>query len=194
MVQSVLTRRVAVSEHSSTKLTYDDYLLFPDDGLRHEIIGGEHYVTASPVTRHQRILLNLAYLIQTHLEEHPTGELLPGPVDVLLSETDIVVPDLLYVSRERSQIITEKNLPGVPDLVIEILSPSTRSRDKRLKRDLYERVGVKEYWLVDSDLDVVTVCRLAAEAFAEPLHYERGSTFTTPLLPELDLPVDRIFG
>lgn len=194
MVQSVLTRRVAVPGHSSTKLTYDDYLLFPDDGFRHEIIGGEHYVTASPVTRHQRILLNLCHLIQTYLDEHPTGELLPGPVDVLLSETDIVVPDLLYVSRERFQIITEKNLPGAPDLVIEILSPSTRSRDKRLKRDLYEREGVKEYWLVDPDRDVVTVCRRAAEAFAEPLHYDRGSTFTTPLLPGLELTVDKIFG
>ena len=133
----------------AASLTYDDYLLFPDDGLRHEIIGGEHYVTASPVTRHQRILLNLCHLIQTYLDEQPTGELLPGPVDVLLSENDIVVPDLLYVSRERSPIITEKNVPGAPDLVIEILSPSTRSRDKRLKRDLYDRAGVNEYWLVD---------------------------------------------
>jgi Uma2 family endonuclease len=84
-----------VAGHSSTKLTYADYLLFPDDGQRHEIIDGEHYVTATPLTRHQRILLNLSHLIQSYLDVHPIGELFFAPVDVLLSEHDIVVPDLI---------------------------------------------------------------------------------------------------
>ena len=127
---------MAVPGHSSTKLTYADYVLFPDDGLRHEIIGGEHVVTPSPVTRHQRILLNLAYLVRDYLETHPIGEILPGPVDVLLSDTDILVPDLVYVAHDRSHVITLKNLQGAPDLVVEIHSPSTKSRDRRLKRDL----------------------------------------------------------
>lgn len=78
--------------------------------------------------------------------------------------------------------------------MIEILSPSTRSRDKRLKRDLYERAGVTEYWLVDPDRDAVMVCRRSADVFAEPLQYERGRAFTTPLLPGLELTVDKIFG
>ena len=177
------------------KLTYDDYVRFPDDGLRHEIIGGEHFVTPSPVTRHQRISLRLLYLISSYLEEHPVGELFGAPFDVLLSDVDVVVPDIVYISNERSQFITPKNLQGPPDLVVEILSPSTRSRDKRLKRDLYERVGVQEYWLVDPEGDVVTVYRRAAAGTSEdPIEYARGQTLESAQFPGLELPIDKIFA
>ena len=182
-------------ERSSTKLTYADYVALPDDGLRHEIIDGEHYVTPAPVTRHQRISRNLLYLIQSYLETHPIGEVFCAPFDALLSEFDIVVPDLLYLSRERGRFLTEKNLQGPPDLVIEILSPSTRSRDERLKRDLYERVGVQEYWLVDPLRDVIHVYRLdETERFAAAERYTRGDLVTTRLLPGLQLPVDKVLG
>ena len=193
MVQSVLAGSVAVPGHSSTKLTYADYLLFPDDGLRHEIIGGEHFVTPSPVTRHQRISLNLLYLIRSYLEEHAIGELFGAPFDVLLSDFDVVVPDVVFISNRRSRFITPKNLQGPPDLAIEILSPSTRSRDKRLKRDLYEHVGVQEYWMVDPDTDVVTVFRRAAAGtFEEPIEYGSGQILTTPLFPGLELRIDKV--
>jgi Uma2 family endonuclease len=198
MVQSVLARSVAVPGHSSTKLTYTDYLLLPDDGLRHEIIGGEHFVTPSPVTRHQRISLNLLYLIRSYLEEHPTGELFGAPFDVLLSDFDVVVPDIVYISRERSHFITAKNLQGPPDLAIEILSPSTKSRDKRLKCDLYERAGVREYWMVDPDGpggDVVTVHRRsAAGAFQKPIEHRRGQVLKSPLFPGLELSIEKVLG
>ena len=181
-------------EHSATKLTYADYVRFPDDGLRHEIIDGEHYVTPSPATQHQRIVRNLLYLIQSHLEMQPLGEVFCAPFDALLSEFDIVVPDLIYLSNERSQFLTSKNLQGPPDLVIEILSPSTRSRDKRLKHALYERVGVTEYWVVDPELDLVEVHRRAAERFAPAIRVNRPSVLTTPLLPGLELPLDRVLA
>lgn len=181
-------------ERSSTKLTYADYVALPDDGLRHEIIDGEHYVTPSPATRHQRISRNLLHLIQTYLDTHPIGEILGAPFDALLSEFDIVVPDILYLSRERVRFLTEKNLQGPPDLVIEILSPSTRSRDERLKRDLYERVGVQEYWLVDPLRDVILVYRRETSRFAAPTQFERGNVVTTGLLPGLQLPVDKVLG
>ena len=176
---------------SSTKLTYADYVLFPDDGLRHEIIEGEHYVTASPATRHQRILLNLSYLIQSHLETHPIGEIFFAPFDVLLSEINILVPDLVYISNERAHFITPQNLQGAPDLVVEILSPSTRSRDRRLKRDVYERTGVEEYWLVDPENDSVTVHRRAGGGSGPSIRFEKGDIVTTPLLPGLEIPLDR---
>ena len=179
---------------SSTKLTYADYVLFPDDGLRHEIIEGEHYVTASPATRHQRILLNLSYLIQSYLETHPIGEIFFAPFDVLLSEINILVPDLVYISNERAHFITPQNLQGAPDLVVEILSPSTRSRDRRLKRDVYERTGVEEYWLVDPEREVVEIYRRGAKGFQPSVRCARPEIVTTPLLPGLEIPLDKILG
>ena len=182
-------------ERSSTKLTYADYVALPDDDLRHEIIDGEHYVTPSPVTRHQRISRNLLHLIQTYLDTNPLGEIFYAPLDALLSEFDIVVPDLLYLSRERARFLTEKNLQGPPDFVIEILSPSTRSRDERLKRDLYERVGVQEYWLVNPLRDVIHVYRLdETQRFTAAESYARGDLLTTRLLPGLQLAVDSVLG
>jgi Uma2 family endonuclease len=181
-------------QHSTTKLTYADYVRFPEDGLRHEIIDGEHYVTPSPATRHQRISRNLLHLIQTYLDGHPAGELLAAPFDALLSDFDIVVPDLLYLSNERARFLTSKNLQGPPDLVIEILSPSTKSRDKRLKRDLYERVGVREYWMVDPERDLVDVYRNNSGVFEPPVSFGRHDVLTTSLLPEFELPLDRVLA
>ena len=194
MVQSVLTEATVERGHSSTKLTYADYVLFPDDGLRHEIIEGEHYVTASPATRHQRILLNLSYLIRNYLETHPIGEIFFAPFDVLLSEINILVPDLVYISNERAHFVTPKNLQGAPDLVVEILSPSTRSRDQRLKRDVYERTGVEEYWLVDPEREVAEVYRRGAGGFQPSVRYARPDIVTTPLMPGLDIPLDKILA
>lgn len=184
-----------VQGHSSTKLTYADYLLFPDDGLRHEIIEGEHYVSPSPSMRHQRISGRLFKLIQIYLDTHSAGgEVFYAPFDVLLSEFNVLEPDLGYISSRRSQIITSQNVQGAPDLVVEILSPSTRSRDRRLKRDVYERSGVEEYWVVDPDNDLIEVHRRLYGAFAPPVQYRRGEILTTPLLPDLDLPLDKILA
>ena len=123
--------------HPGVKLTYDDFLLFPDDGMRHELIDGEHYVTPSPNTKHQRVSGNLYWLIRQYLEAHPIGEMFFAPFDVVLSRFDVVEPDLLYISRERAaQVLTSKNTQGAPDLVIEIASPGTRKRDETVKRRL----------------------------------------------------------
>ena len=192
MVQSVPREVTVEPGHSQTKLTYADYELFPDDDLRHEIIDGEHYVTASPITRHQRISLSLLHLIQSHLDTHPIGELFSAPFDVVLSFTDVVVPDLIYLSKRRAHLLTAKNLQGAPDLAVEILSPSTRPRDERLKRDLYERVGVEEYWLVDPDGDVVMIYRRGAAGCLPPIRFEKDGVVTTPLLPGFELRLDRV--
>jgi len=186
---------VAVQNNSATRLTYDDYLRFPNDGLRHEIIEGEHYVTPSPVTRHQRILLTLSYLLQQHLEIHRTGEIFFAPFDVLLSEFNVFVPDLIYLSRERAHLLTAKNLQGAPDLAVEILSPGTRSRDLRLKRDVYQKTGVREYWIIDPDRNVVDIYRWDPPVAVEkPLRLVVGQTLTTPLLPDLIVPLDKLLA
>ena len=181
---------------SRVKLTYDDFLLFPDDGQRHELIDGEHYVTASPNTKHQRVSGNLYFLIRRWLEEHPIGQVFFAPFDVVFTRFDVVEPDLLYLSQARAaEALTAAHVRGVPDLVIEIASPSTRQRDERIKRRLYEREGVSEYWVVDPDIDVIRVYRRNDNVFARPLEFsaEAGDTLTTPLIEGLELRLEDVF-
>ncbi len=182
--------------HSTRKLTYADYVRFPDDRLRHEIIGGVHVVSPSPVTRHQRILGRLHVLLQLHLADHPIGEVFLSPFDVLLSTFDIVVPDLVYLSHERARFLTTKNLQGPPDLVVEILSPGTRRRDRGVKRNLYERAGVAEYWIIDPVADCVIIFRRSGAAFGSPILLEksRGALLDTPLMPGLQIPLARLLA
>ena len=181
---------------TGVKLTYDDFVLFPDDGKRHEIIDGEHYVTPSPNLRHQRISGNLYWLIRAYLETHKIGEVFYAPLDVVFSNYDVVEPDLLYVSHARSaEVLTTLNVQGAPELVIEIASRGTRRRDETIRRRLYERSRVVEYWVVDPELDVVRVHRREADGFARVVEIsrERGDSLTTPLLQGLELQLSEIF-
>jgi Uma2 family endonuclease len=115
-------------------------------------------------------------------------------VDVLLSENDIVQPDLLFISNDRAEILTALNVQGAPDLVIEILSDSTRRLDETAKLKLYERAGVREYWLVDARDRAVRVFRRAGTGFLPAQGFSSGDTLTTPLLPGLEIRVSEIFA
>jgi Uma2 family endonuclease len=181
---------------SGVKLTYDDFLLFPDDGKRHELIDGEHYVTPSPNRKHQAIIVNLTGMLWQYLQERSIGRIFAAPFDVVFSEFDVVEPDLLYVSNARQeQILTSQHVRGAPDLVIEIESPSTRKRDETIKRRLYERFGVSEYWVIDPELDLIKVYGQSEEQYTRlaELTLERNDTLTTPLLPGLEMPLAKIF-
>jgi Uma2 family endonuclease len=147
-------------QSSGVKLTYDDFVLFPDDGKRHELIDGEHYVTASPNTRHQQILARLHLMIGGWLESHRIGQTFFAPYDIVLTNIDIVEPDLMYFSNARAaEVLTDLHARGAPELVVEVGSPGTRKRDETIKRRLYQRQGVSEYWIVDPKLEVVRVFR-----------------------------------
>jgi Uma2 family endonuclease len=178
------------------KLTYADFVRFPDDGLRHELIDGEHYVTPAPNTRHQAILGQLHLVIGNWLESHPIGRVFFAPFDVVVSNFDVVEPDLLYLSHARAgDVLTPRHIRGVPELVVEIASKGTRKRDETIKRRLYERSGVTEYWVVDPQVDVVRVYRRVSDGFGAPvaLSREAGDVLTTPLLPGLEIPLGRVF-
>ncbi len=106
------------SNASLLKWTYEDYLLFPEDGKRYELIEGERYMSPSPITRHQKISRNLEYVLTGYQKRTKSGEVFDAPMDVVLSETDIVQPDLFWISSARFSIITEKNIQGAPDLIL----------------------------------------------------------------------------
>jgi len=178
------------------KLTYDDFVLFPDDGKRHELIDGEHYVTPSPARKHQAIAWNLTLLIGNYLRAYPVGRAFAAPFDVVFSDFDVVEPDLLFISSARqNDVLTTKHVRGAPDLVVEIGSPATRKRDETIKRRLYERFGVSEYWVIDPELDIVHVYRRSEAGYdrVAELTLERRDVLTTSLLPGLDLPLTDIF-
>ncbi|HUU35308.1 MAG TPA: Uma2 family endonuclease [Vicinamibacterales bacterium] len=179
------------------RLTYDDFALFPDDGKRHEIIDGEHVVTPSPNVRHQVLVGRLFYDLEHYFRSQPqAGQVFTAPLDVLLSPYDIVEPDLLVVTGDQAGILTEKNVQGPPALVIEVLSKSTRKRDAQTKRRLFERSGVREYWLVDPELDAVQVFRPTLEgrlARVVELTAEDGDVLATPLLPGFQIDLRELF-
>jgi Uma2 family endonuclease len=179
----------------ATKLTYEDLVLFPDDGKRHELIDGEHFVSAAPNLRHQAVSRNLFLALAGFVRERKLGELFYAPVDIVFSRHDVVEPDLLFVSAARKAILPAANVQGSPDLLVEILSPSNRRYDEILKRDLYERTEVDEYWLVDPESETVKVYRREAERFGRPvlLSLREGDALATPLLPGLELPLATVF-
>lgn len=181
----------------SVKCTYEDFLLFPNDGKRHEIIDGEHYVTPSPNTSHQTIVGNLHLLLGIHLRAHPVGAVFVAPFDVVFSNLDVVEPDLLYVSSKRRDTVTKLHVKGSPDLAVEVLSPGTRKTDEVIKRQLYERFAVPEYWVVDPELETIKIHRRTADgvfARAAELSLENGDSLTTPLLPGFSAPLADVFA
>jgi Uma2 family endonuclease len=184
-----------MAPETSTKMTYEDLLLLPEDGLRHEIIDGEHYVNASPATRHQLISYRLVMAIGIYLEEHPLGQLYFAPLDIVFSRYDVVEPDLMFISNERRAIVTTKNIQGSPDLLIEILSESNRKHDEVTKRALYERTGVSEYWIVDPFTNSVRVFRSnEAGQYERAAELSRNDILISPLFPSLEIRLARIFA
>jgi len=181
---------------SARKLTYEDFLSFPDDGQRHELIDGVHYVTPSPATRHQRVSRDLLVALATFLNATGIGEVFAAPFDVVFSNFDIVEPDLLVILADQSEIVTDKHVRGAPAIVVEILSPGTRRRDEGIKRRLYERSGVREYWVIDPDLDSIVVEHLGPDAAraAHPLEAAAGDALTSSLLPGFSLRLLDLFS
>jgi Uma2 family endonuclease len=171
----------------ATKLTYHDYLLLPENGKRYEILDGDLYMTPAPTPRHQLIVTRLNHILMTYLDTHAIGTFLTAPTDVLLSDTDIVQPDLLFIRQGGAAAITDKNIEGPPDLVIEILSPATAARDRNLKRKRYEHFRIPEYWLVDPDANTFEILVLKGGHYARHACIARPAQATSPLFPGLTL-------
>jgi len=180
-------------DDKAIQFTYQDYLLFPHDLKIHQIIEGEHYVNPSPIPYHQAISRNLIRILAEFVERNDLGEVFQAPIDVVLSDTDVLVPDLIFISRARSAIIEEKYVAGAPDLVIEILSHGTKSVDQGLKSKVYAKFGVTEYWIVDPKKKTVKLYRLNHRRYREHALFTHQQELTTPTFPGLRVRLAEIF-
>ena len=181
-----------VTAKTHRKFTYEDYRNTPDD-IRYELHDGELIVVPAPNMAHQGISTTLLRLIDTLVYLRKLGKVFHAPTDVVFSDTEVVQPDLIFVSNERSHILTENNIRGAPDLIIEILSPSTAGRDRTFKRTLYERHGVKEYWMVDPSARNITILLLGESGYELAGIYGEGQTLTSTTLSGFSLDLDDIF-
>jgi Uma2 family endonuclease len=136
--------------------TYDDYRSLETDD-RYELIEGEFLMVPSPESFHQDVSRNIEFLLLQHVNENDRGVVYHAPLDVKLTETDVVQPDILFIGENRREIIGDQCIEGPPDLVIEILSPSTAERDLRTKKDMYARENVQEYWIVSPEARTVEI-------------------------------------
>ena len=177
----------------AVKRTYEDYRATADD-KRYELLNGDLMMVPAPNRRHQQVLGRLLIELGRFTQEHGLGEVYVAPFDVVLSDTDVVQPHLLFISHAREHTITDENVRGAPDLVIEILSPSTADRDVGYKHDLYSRHGVLEYWVVDPMARTVAVHRQRHGSLELAGTFGRGGSLETALLPGLQLKLDDIFA
>ncbi len=181
------------TQRSGTLVTYEDYCNLPDDE-RYEVIDGELIMVAAPRRVHQGTSRNISTPLDIYVKANRLGEMYYAPTDVILSDINVVQPDILFVSNSRSHILADEGIRGAPDLVIEILSPSTAQLDTVRKRELYGRFGVAEYWQVDTDDLSVVVLTLADDDYETAGVFGLGDTLVSPLLTEFRLDVDDIFA
>ena len=177
------------------KLTYEDYRKTPE-GARYELLNGELIELTAPRIAHRRLLGSLYTHVNAFVRENGQGEVFLSPTDVVLTDSDTVQPDLIFVSVERADIITPENIQGPPDLVVEILSPSTASRDWTDKLRLYAERGVREYWLTSVEVaqERVWVLTLAEnERYVVAGVYDTEDTLTSPILPGFALDLSEVF-
>lgn len=175
------------------KITYQDYLQMPE-GQRWEVLEGDLRMVPSPGSWHQRVLSRLNSALKSFVESQGLGQVYFAPLDVILAEDSVVQPDLLVILNDHLSIIKPEGVWGAPDLVVEVLSPSTAHRDRGVKRGLYGRYGVQKYWLVDPQERTVEVTRLRDGLLETVGLFAAGDSLNSPLFPDLILPVDNLFA
>lgn len=177
-------------------LTVADLDACPDDGNRYELIGGELFVSRAPGIPHQRVLLNLEIGLSDYLKDNPVGILVPG-AGAIFSDYDAVIPDLAFVRNERwDEVVSGEKFTGALDIIIEVVSPGTENlrRDLSVKRQLYAKYGVKEYWIVDPDNRSILIFRLGEQKLQEIATLKADDELTSPIFPAFELKVSAIFN
>ena len=174
------------------RYTYEDYAKTPDD-VRYQLIDGELILSPSPTFYHQHISGAMFVELRTWAVSSGTGNVVCAPMDVYLTETDTVQPDILFISAERMHIVEDRYVRGAPDLVVEILSPSTSRLDLGAKMELYARHGVPHYWIADPDTRTARMLRLEAGDYTEVASFTENDVLTSDAFPGLRMDLKEVF-
>jgi Uma2 family endonuclease len=177
---------------TTTHLTYDDLRQIPPDRNRYELIEGQLFVCGASDTEHQRKLGAVAAQLANHVERHELGEVFVGPLDVVLDPATVLEPDIMFVSKARESIVKAGYIEGAPDLVVEVLSDSSRTIDRFVKRDRYAEFGVPEYWLLEPYEPRIEVLRLKGRKYRVVAVFGPGDTLESPTFPGFRLPLSSL--
>ncbi len=181
-----------MSVPAALKFTYEDYCLLPED-RRYEVVDGELFLTPAPTPRHQDVVLELASVLREFVKARGLGRVVLSPCDVVLSKHDILQPDIFFIAASRKTLIGENYVDGAPDLVIEVLSPSTELRDREAKAKIYATHGVREMWLVDPEARTMEILVNSPEGFRREALCRETGTVRSAVLPGLEFPAATIF-
>jgi Uma2 family endonuclease len=176
-----------------TKLTFEQFRQLPDDGKLYELVHGEAHLTPSPTTKHQIVLYRLITSLHAYLSRNPLGRLLFAPLDVRLSADTALQPDLIFITNANSAIIQEDYIRGTPDLVVEILSPSTAAHDRATKLPLYAEAGVGEMWMIDPQAKTVEILKLQGNKYLVEAALAGSRVLTSTCFPGWELPLSDLF-
>lgn len=174
-------------------LTVDDYRSLPDTGPRYQLIEGDLIMAPAPNRFHQDISGNIYYLLRAYLERQPLGKLYEAPFDVYFDPINVCQPDIVFFARANEDRLTDAGAEGAPDFIVEILSAKTAFLDKKSKRRIYARSGVKELWLVDPDTKMIHVYLLQEDPETPTASYSARQSFTSPHFPGLKINGQKIF-
>ena len=177
----------------AAKMNYDQLCLLPEDGNQYELFDGELVMTPSPRAHHQDIVVKLTTRLAAYIEPRSLGKLYVAPLDTIMDEYTVVQPDILFVSRERVAEVVKERIEGAPDLVVEVLSPSTFHKDLRRKMRVYSQFGVKEYWIVDPEEQTLALYHRSGEKLQLARQFASHETFQSPLFPGVEFEVRNIF-
>ena len=181
----------ALTDKQAKRWTYEDYYKL-DDARRYEIIGGNLLMAPSPDTWHQDWLNDLNFLLRPFVRKHKLGELFIAPLDVVLDEENTVQPDIIFVAAANLKIVQRRAIFGTPDLLVELISPSSVRRDRYDKKSLYARFGVREYWIADPANRSIEVLALKAGRYELHCAAEEKGKLTSLVLPGLEFDLSAI--
>jgi len=174
------------------KITYADYLII-DDNNRYEIFNGELYMVPAPSTNHQSVSRNLEFLIWNFVKQKGLGKVFYAPIDVVFDDDEVFQPDIVFIKSENQSIIGKNAIQGVPDLIVEIVSPSSTFYDTIEKKDIYRKYGVKEYWLIFPDEKVIEVLSLEKGEYLEFCKSKKEGIVKSKILEGLEINSKDVF-